>query len=187
MPGNVPDELYGLPLNGVNDGCMPTPRVRPQYVEEIRESRHSNGVEGFDVAHVLPVLSPTASVATSQIGVKLCQGEAVCKNLRIKGQSSRAGPLEGLSYYDIGRIFSSGFRGNRTLVEALNRVVCQLDVFSLQTWHVASVVEDSSLHRLISIPSLLATLVKIPCIQPQRWASTKASILLSCQVSNQSN
>lgn len=50
---------------------MSTAGVGTQDIEEVRESRHGDGVERFDVAHITPMLGPSVAVATFQVCVEL--------------------------------------------------------------------------------------------------------------------
>lgn len=74
-------EQVHLPLHRIHKRSMAARRIRPQHVKEIGKARPSNGVVCFNTAEFLPVVIPTAIVASSEIGVELCQ--AVCQYLVI--------------------------------------------------------------------------------------------------------
>lgn len=66
-----------VPLNRKDGRGVSAAGIRAQDIEKVGKPGHADGVEGFYVTHVFPVLASAASMATSQIGVKLGQSEAI--------------------------------------------------------------------------------------------------------------
>jgi hypothetical protein len=75
------NESNNLLFDGLDGRSMSFAGVGSQDVEEIGKFRHGNGLVGFLVAKVVPVLCSSLAISTNQFHIVLCQGEPGSEDL----------------------------------------------------------------------------------------------------------